>query len=89
MLFEQQKFQPEPKLSSRKFRYCAISWRYPQDEMGPYDNQQTILWGTIEVDRRPTQNALVQRTLNTLAMRAAMTNLPWNCFNVNLILKAV
>jgi hypothetical protein len=57
--------------------------------MGPYDNQQTLLWGTIEVDRRPTQNQLVQRTLNTLAMRAAMADLPWNCFNVNLILKAV
>jgi hypothetical protein len=57
--------------------------------MGPYDNQQTLLWGTIEVDRRPTQDQLVQRTLNTLAMRAAMADLPWNCFNVNLILKPV
>lgn len=57
--------------------------------MSSYDNQQTMLWGTIEVDRRPTQNQLVQRTLNTLAIRAAAADLPWNCFNVNLILKAV
>lgn len=57
--------------------------------MGSFDNQQTLLWGTIEVDRRPTQNQLVQRILNTLAMRAAMADLPWNCFNVNLILKPV
>jgi hypothetical protein len=57
--------------------------------MGAYDNQQTMLWGTIEMDNRPTQDQLVQRTLNTLAMRAATTDLPWNCFNVNLILKPV
>jgi hypothetical protein len=70
---------PQPrneKLCWTRYRYCARSG-------------ETVFHGTLDIERRATLEQINMRMFDVLAMRAAMTGVPWNVFNMDLLLKAV
>jgi hypothetical protein len=68
--------QRSEKISWTTFRYCARSG-------------ETVFHGTLELESRATLEQINMRMFDVLAARAAMTGVPWNVFNMDLLLKAV
>lgn len=48
-----------------------------------------MLWGRLDVERRLTRDQLSQQLMEILCIRAALSGMPWNAMNVNVLIKSV
>lgn len=80
-------YRPSEKLYSKRFRYCAISYIHGFE--GHFELDQSVLWGQMDTERRLTRDQATQQLMEILCIRAALSGMPWNAMNVNVLIKFV